>query len=85
MSVSVLIFFLFYGPSRDNILSKIGREDSLYIYVFHLLVAHKLCNPIFENTALMPYYPYFSAILVFVVTILLVHILRKLKIVGNII
>ena len=85
MSVSVLIFFLFYGPSRDNILSKIGREDSLYIYVFHLLVAHKLCDPIFENTSLMPYYPYFSAILVFVVTILLVRILRKIKIVGNII
>lgn len=81
--LSILIFILFLNikQTTDNIFSKTGREDSLYIYLFHfiftILLATK-CNTV-------PYLPYYSAPLVFCLTMILIMVLRRLKIIGRII
>jgi surface polysaccharide O-acyltransferase-like enzyme len=85
MSIALFVLFLNFKLSGDNIISKIGREDSLYIYVFHLFVSQEICYQLFKGSSLMAYYPYFSALIVFVVTLLFIRILRRLKIVGNLI
>lgn len=81
LSVSIFILFLNIKQRSDNPISKIGREDSLYIYVFHFLFSiafSQISNHI-------PYFPYFSAPIVLCLTLILIKILRRLKIIGNII
>lgn len=81
LSTSIFILFLNTKQTRDNIFSKIGREDSLYIYLLHFLFA------IFISIVgkQIPYLPYYSAPLVFCLTMTLIKLLRKLKIIGKII
>lgn len=81
--LSILIFILFLNirQTKDNIFSKIGREDSLYIYLFHFVFATILST----KCGTIPYIPYYSAFVVFCATMILIWILRKLKIIGRII
>lgn len=81
LSISAFYLCLNIRQNNDNIFSKTGREDSLYIYLFHYafaaflsVVAHRI-----------PYLPYYSAPLVFCATMILVKLLKKLKIIGRII
>ena len=81
LSLSIFILFINIIQVKDNIFSKIGREDSLYIYLLHFIIATGitlLCDKI-------PYLPYFSAITTLSLTLVLIYILRKLKIIGKII
>lgn len=81
MSISIFIIFLNVKQTTDNIFSRMGREDSLYIYLFHLFPTIIL-NHIADK---IPYFPYYSAPLVFCLTMVLIKLLRKLKIIGRII
>ncbi|MFR9603344.1 MAG: acyltransferase family protein [Rikenellaceae bacterium] len=42
LATSLLILFMKIPQRRDNIFSKIGRKDSLYIYIFHIAVIRML-------------------------------------------
>lgn len=81
LSLSIIILFTNLKLEKDNIFSKSGRKDSLYIYLLHFIIATGitlLCDKI-------PYLPYFSAITTLSLTLVLIYILRKLKIIGKII
>ncbi len=82
-STFILILFLNIKQSKDNILSKTGREDGLYIYIFHFLFVI-IYSKIFDKI-LPHYYQYFSTILVLTSTLILIYTLRKLNIIGRII
>ena len=81
LSLSIFILFINIIQVKDNIFSKIGREDSLYIYLLHYFIAIGITQLSNKYT----YLPYFSAIITLSLTLILIYILRKLKIIGKII
>ncbi len=81
LSLSVFILFINIKQGKDNILSKVGREDSLYIYLLHFIIATGIT--ILSNR--FPHLPYLSAVITLSLTLILIYILRKLKIIGKII
>ncbi|MBQ8271050.1 MAG: acyltransferase [Bacteroidaceae bacterium] len=81
LSPALFILFLNITQTKDNILSKIGREDSLYIYILHFHISMIYAD--YKN--IIPYSAYFGTAIVFSVTMFLIYILRKLKIIGRII
>ena len=83
LSISMFMFFTNIQQSKDNVLSKSGREDSFYIYIFHFLFAI-IVSKIYEMTS-ASYLPYCSTLMVFTATMLFIHILRKTKIIGKLI
>lgn len=81
LSLSIFILFINIIQVKDNIFSKIGREDSLYIYLLHLFIAIGIT----QLSNKLTFLPYFSALITLSLTLFLIYILRKLKIIGKII
>lgn len=81
LSLSIFILFTNIKQVKDNIFSKIGREDSLYIYLLHYIIAIGIT--LLSNT--FSYLPYFSTLVTLLLTLVLIYILRKVKIIGKII
>lgn len=81
LSLSIFILFINIKQVKDNIFSKTGREYSLYIYLLHFIIATGIT--ILNNT--ISYLPYFSAFITLLLTLVLIYMLRKLKIIGKII
>ena len=81
LSLSIFILFLNIKHVKDNIFSKVGREDSLYIYLMHFFIATGVTLLSNKYTYLM----YFSALITLLLTLALIYTLRKLKIIGRII
>ena len=81
LSLSIFILFINIIQVKDNIFSKIGREDSLYIYLLHLFIAIGITQ--LSNKYI--YLPYFSTLITLSLTLFLIYILRKLKIIGKVI
>lgn len=81
LSLSIFILFINIKQGKDNILSKVGREDSLYIYLLHFIIATGIT--LLSNR--FPYLPYLSALITLSLTLIFIYILRKLKIIGKII
>lgn len=81
LSLSIFILFINIKQGKDNILSKVGREDSLYIYLLHFIIATgiTLLNELF------PFLSYISTLITLSLTLILIYVLRKLKIIGKII
>ncbi|MBQ8270610.1 MAG: acyltransferase [Bacteroidaceae bacterium] len=82
LAPALLILFLNIKQTKDNLFSKMGREDSLYIYILHFLIVIVLMN---KNCYTKPGFEYICAPLVFCTTLAIIYILRKLKIIGRII
>lgn len=82
MAFFILMLSLNIEQRKENILSRMGREDSLYIYIFHLIFADTMRNVArrFEFTT---YYEYIGVPIVLAITIILIQILRKTKIIGR--
>ena len=81
LSLSIFVLFTNIKQVKDNIFSRVGREDSLYIYLLHFIIAAgitQLCNT-------FSYLPYFSTLITLLLTLIFIYILRKLKIIGKII
>ena len=81
LSLSIFILFINIKQVKDNIFSKLGREESLYIYLLHFFITNGvtlLCNK-------YTYLTYFSALITLSLTLILIYILRKVKIIGKII
>ena len=81
LSLSIFILFINIKQVKDNIFSKTGRKDSLYIYLLHFIIATGIT--LLSNT--FTYLPYFSALITLLLTLISIYILRKLKIIGKII
>ncbi|MBO5864541.1 MAG: acyltransferase family protein [Bacteroidaceae bacterium] len=81
LSLSILILFINIKQVKDNAFSKAGRENSLYIYLLHFLIATNITQFGSKFTNL----PYFSSLITLLLTLLLIYIFRKLKIIGKII
>ena len=81
LSLSIFILFININQMEDNIFSKAGRENSLYIYLLHFFIATGISLLSNKFTDL----PYFSALITLSLTLFLIYILRKLKIIGKII
>ena len=84
LAFCIFIMFLNTYQAQETVFSKIGEEDSLYIYIFHVFLADKmfsLCN----RLELLDYYSYISVPAVFVITIVFIKVLRKIKIIGRLI
>ena len=81
LSLSIFILFTNIKQVKDNIFSKVGREDSLYIYILHFIIATGIT--LLSNT--FSYLPYFSALITLILTLVLIYIMKKLKFIGKII
>lgn len=82
LALSLFLLFKTYKQETPNLLSIMGRKDSLYIYIFHPLFMF------FFNTVniYMPefwqsIYLYISPIVILIATILLCNTLRKIDII----
>jgi apolipoprotein N-acyltransferase len=82
-SISLFIFCL-KSKEKENALSRIGREDNLYIYIFHPFIGGEI-QSIIQKAGLLPYYQYFSTAIVLITTIILIRVLKRLRIIGNLI
>lgn len=69
-----LLLFVNINYKKQNLFSKIGEEDGLYIYIFHP-IAMIVYKYLYVNN-LMSYNPYVFSALVFVTTIILIRITR---------
>ncbi len=82
LAVSLFLFFANWKQNRENWISKIGREDSLYIYIFHpiFLTIYDEFNGCFSERFNV-FYPYVEAVVAFVLSIFLCWGLRKIRII----
>lgn len=71
----ILVFVtLSIKQTKDNILSKIGREYSLYIYIFHvmtMIILSRVKNIFISGTSYEDYYNWWHAVIVFIITIII--------------
>mgnify|MGYP003291996710 CR=1 FL=1 len=81
LSLSIFILFINIKQVKNNIFSRVGREYSLYIYLLHFIIAIAITQ--LSNT--LSYLSYFSALITLLLTLILIYVLRKLKIIGKII
>lgn len=81
LSLSIFILFINIKQGKDNIFSRIGRKDSLYIYLLHFIIAASIT----QLCKTFSYLQFFSTSLTLVLTLVLIYILRQLKIIGKII
>jgi hypothetical protein len=79
LSLSIFILFLNIKQVKDNTFSRFGRENSLYIYLMHFFIATGIT--LLSNK--LTFLPYFSALITLSLTLFLIYILRKLKIIGK--
>lgn len=70
-----LVFFLKIQINEPNYLTKIGKEDGLYIYIFHPFVMNLLKSK--YALSLLGYNAYLFSTIVFVLTILGIRLYRK--------
>ncbi len=76
-SISLFLVFAIPQNSNKSWLSILGRQDSLYVYVFHILVTY----PLFHLRKILGewsdvVYQYCGAIIVLILTILMVRFVR---------
>ncbi len=82
LAISLFLLFVTTESTKENWMSKIGKTESLYIYIFHplFLIFFTTVNghlPSVWNTI----YTYAAPIIVFLLTIVFCNSLRKLRII----
>ncbi len=82
-SISLFIFCIKLKV-KENALSRIGRDDCLYIYILHPAISYEILS-IIQKVGLQSSYQYFSTAIVLITTIISIRVLRKLRIIGNLI
>lgn len=81
ISVSIFLLFLSICQPKDNIFSRLGREDGLYIYILHQCFA----TIVWTYSDKVPALTYISMPLVLCLTLLLIYFLKRIKLIGKII
>lgn len=82
ISATLFILFLNTNSKESSFASRIGREDSLYIYILHIIVFNEISS-LMATSGYDHLFQYTSMLLVLISTILLIKILRKLHIIGR--
>ena len=77
LSLSLFLYFLHYVDPGHNFVSKIGREYSTWIYIFHPIIIFIL-EEIMIRIGIFDIYVYIRPIIVFLVTTLLIDMTAKL-------
>ena len=72
-TIFYFLTFLLFKMENDNILSKIGREDSLYIYIFHPLAINVYLPPVLTGIFI-----HYASFFYFFVTVLAIRTFRFL-------
>lgn len=82
LAISLFLLVMSFPIRKENLLTKIGKNDSLCVYVLHpmLLV---LCGHGFGLIGLSTFYTYMAPLIVIVVAYLTIHTLRKCRIINS--
>ena len=81
-AIFLFVYFLNNKQTNDNYFSKIGRYESLYIYIFHGVIINVVYR-ILMIVSLHTYWRYISTITVFLATMLFIKILKKTGLIGK--
>lgn len=77
LAISLFVFFISKDEKKSNILSDMGKKDSLYIYIFHPLSMLIFSYIIFRMPELLKKcYSYIAPIVIIISTLILIKILR---------
>ena len=82
LTTTIFLLVTICVQRKDNLISKLGRRYSLYIYIFHLLIM-SICEMLATKfpSDLCELYMYVNPICVFLLSITLAFVLGKLKII----
>lgn len=81
LAISLFVFFISKDEKKSNILSDMGKKDSLYIYIFHPLFMLIFSYIIFRMPELVKnIYSYIAPIVIIISTLILIKILRVCRI-----
>ena len=84
--LSVCFFLLFLNMNiKPNKLVTLGSKDSLYIYILHPLVMYIMGMFVGRNTLLSNAYYYIAPMVVVFITVFVVYLLRKSRVIGKVI
>lgn len=78
LAVSVFLFYMYYVQSKESILSRLGRNDSTWIYILHPMVISVL-RKAFEVIGVSKTINYIFPIVIFAVTALTVEVITMIK------
>lgn len=84
ISATLFILFLNINCKEDNFISRIGREDCLYIYILHVIILNEISS-IMTKLGYEQLFLHTSIFIVLILTVLLIKTLKKLQIIGKII
>ena len=78
LAISVFLLFLFFVNNRDNLMSKIGRQDTTWIYILHYMIISLLGYAI-RIVGMSYAYNIVKPVIVFVLTTVLVDVTFRIK------
>ena len=82
LTAAIFLLAIVTIQREDNILSKLGRHYSLYIYIFHVLIM-SVCEMVADHLPVLfrNLYMYINPLCVFLLSIALTYVLGKLNII----
>ena len=84
LAVSVFLLALSIKTEGFSVLSDIGKKDCLYIYIFHIVVASGISIAVVRLPDFLGLgYSYMAPLVVFLTTILLIVLLRKMRVIKR--
>ena len=84
MSTALFILFLKIDYKKENFVSKIGKNDCLYIYIFHIFLLNEI-SFLMTKLGYEALFQHMSIIIVLITTIIFIKFLRKTQIIGKLI
>lgn len=81
LSISIFLLFINVKQSNDNLFSRVGRKDSLYIYILHFFIAAIIT----KYNLQYPHLAYVSTLITLCLTLSFIALLKKIKCIGTII
>lgn len=78
LAISVFLLFLLYVNTEDNCISRIGRNDSTWVYILHPIVI-PLFDALVRNCGIDKIYDYTRPFIIYIVTIVIVELMRCSK------
>ncbi len=78
LAIAVFLLFLYFIDNRENIVAKIGRQDSTWVYILHYLVISVL-GFVMRGKGIADAYNIVRPLIVFVLTTVLVELIYRIK------
>lgn len=80
LAISLFLLVTSFNISRDNTLTKIGKTDSLFIYILHPIILG-ICGIIALRIGLVQAYSYIAPFFCFFLTMFVIRVLKVVKII----